>query len=256
MSVPVAVVGAGPAGLVIGHMLHRAGISFVLLERHPQTDLARRPKAPAPGHLAHKGFFQLVPGHTLGRPPGRGGARAGNARRFCPRPAGRMGACPAARPVVGSLVRSRLRRCGPGVAACQLQRPDRAGPHLDAHPHQDSGGRMCRPRTSSPSGSAMARALDRLARLRAVLQGLRRSLAGSGSCGPGTVHPRADGMVRSDVARAQLHEQAGRETESDIETSGAPTGSTVGAPDLPLQWGERWDSNPRHPGPQPGALTN
>jgi hypothetical protein len=21
-------------------------------------------------------------------------------------------------------------------------------------------------------------------------------------------------------------------------------------------WGERWDSNPRHPGPQPGALTN
>ena len=45
MSVPVAVVGAGPAGLVIGHMLQRAGISFVLLERHPQPDLARRPKA-------------------------------------------------------------------------------------------------------------------------------------------------------------------------------------------------------------------
>ena len=45
MSVPVAVVGAGPAGLVIGHMLQRAGISFVLLERHPQRDLARRPKA-------------------------------------------------------------------------------------------------------------------------------------------------------------------------------------------------------------------
>ncbi len=22
------------------------------------------------------------------------------------------------------------------------------------------------------------------------------------------------------------------------------------------QWGERWDSNPRHPGPQPGALTS
>jgi p-hydroxybenzoate 3-monooxygenase len=45
MRVPVAVVGAGPAGLVIGHILLRAGISFVLLERHPQSDLARRPKA-------------------------------------------------------------------------------------------------------------------------------------------------------------------------------------------------------------------
>lgn len=45
MNVPVAVVGAGPAGLVIGNMLQRAGISFVLLERHPQADLARRPKA-------------------------------------------------------------------------------------------------------------------------------------------------------------------------------------------------------------------
>ena len=41
----VAIVGAGPAGLVIGHMLQRAGISFVLLERHLQADLARRPKA-------------------------------------------------------------------------------------------------------------------------------------------------------------------------------------------------------------------
>jgi p-hydroxybenzoate 3-monooxygenase len=45
MSVPVAVVGAGPAGLVIGHMLQRAGISFVLLERHPEEGLARQPKA-------------------------------------------------------------------------------------------------------------------------------------------------------------------------------------------------------------------
>src|SRR5277367_1661595 len=45
MRVPVAVVGAGPAGLVIGHILLRAGIPFVLLERHPQSALARRPKA-------------------------------------------------------------------------------------------------------------------------------------------------------------------------------------------------------------------
>jgi p-hydroxybenzoate 3-monooxygenase len=45
MSVPVAIAGAGPAGLVIGNMLQRAGISFVLLERHPQAELTRRPKA-------------------------------------------------------------------------------------------------------------------------------------------------------------------------------------------------------------------
>ncbi len=41
----VGIVGAGPAGLVIGHMLQRAGISFVLLERHAHEDIARRPKA-------------------------------------------------------------------------------------------------------------------------------------------------------------------------------------------------------------------
>ena len=45
MSVTVAIVGAGPAGLVIGNMLQREGISFVLLERHLQPELARRPKA-------------------------------------------------------------------------------------------------------------------------------------------------------------------------------------------------------------------
>ena len=41
----VAIVGAGPAGLVVGHLLRRAGISFVLLERHTVADLAGRPKA-------------------------------------------------------------------------------------------------------------------------------------------------------------------------------------------------------------------
>lgn len=41
----VAIVGAGPAGLVLGHMLQRAGISFVLLERHAREDIASRPKA-------------------------------------------------------------------------------------------------------------------------------------------------------------------------------------------------------------------
>ena len=35
---------------------------------------------------------------------------------------------------------------------------------------------------------------------------------------------------------------------------GGPAVSRLGPPDLLLQWGERWDLNPRHPGPQPGAL--
>jgi p-hydroxybenzoate 3-monooxygenase len=41
----VGIAGAGPAGLVIGHLLRRAGISFALLERSPHQELARRPKA-------------------------------------------------------------------------------------------------------------------------------------------------------------------------------------------------------------------
>jgi p-hydroxybenzoate 3-monooxygenase len=45
MRAKVAIVGAGPAGLVIGHLLRRAGISFVLLERHAPDELTLRPKA-------------------------------------------------------------------------------------------------------------------------------------------------------------------------------------------------------------------
>ncbi len=41
----VAIVGAGPAGLVLGHLLERARIPFVLLERHVRTDVAGAPKA-------------------------------------------------------------------------------------------------------------------------------------------------------------------------------------------------------------------
>jgi p-hydroxybenzoate 3-monooxygenase len=43
--VTAGIVGAGPAGLVIAHLLQRAGIPFVLLERHRQADVAGRPKA-------------------------------------------------------------------------------------------------------------------------------------------------------------------------------------------------------------------
>ena len=43
----VAIVGAGPAGLVIAHLLHRAGIDFVVLERHPRDGMEGLAKAGA-----------------------------------------------------------------------------------------------------------------------------------------------------------------------------------------------------------------
>src|ERR1700751_4725763 len=41
----VAIVGAGPAGLVIAHLLQREAIPFVVFERQALADLASRPKA-------------------------------------------------------------------------------------------------------------------------------------------------------------------------------------------------------------------
>ena len=41
----VAIVGAGPAGLVLAHLLYREGIPFVVFERKTQADLCRLPKA-------------------------------------------------------------------------------------------------------------------------------------------------------------------------------------------------------------------
>jgi p-hydroxybenzoate 3-monooxygenase len=41
----IAIVGAGPAGLVIAHLLQREAIPFVVLERQALADLCRRPKA-------------------------------------------------------------------------------------------------------------------------------------------------------------------------------------------------------------------
>jgi p-hydroxybenzoate 3-monooxygenase len=42
---PVAIVGAGPAGLVLAHLLARARVPFVQLERQARAELARLPKA-------------------------------------------------------------------------------------------------------------------------------------------------------------------------------------------------------------------
>jgi len=41
----VGIVGCGPAGLVLAHLLARAGISFVVVERHTRADVAGYPKA-------------------------------------------------------------------------------------------------------------------------------------------------------------------------------------------------------------------
>jgi p-hydroxybenzoate 3-monooxygenase len=41
----VIIVGAGPAGLVLGHLLHRERIPFIVLERHLRADLPGLPKA-------------------------------------------------------------------------------------------------------------------------------------------------------------------------------------------------------------------
>ncbi len=43
----VAIVGAGPAGLVLAYLLRRAGVAFVLLERHAREELRSLPKAGA-----------------------------------------------------------------------------------------------------------------------------------------------------------------------------------------------------------------
>ena len=41
----IAIVGAGPAGLVVAHLLQREGIPFVVFGRQTQADLCRLPKA-------------------------------------------------------------------------------------------------------------------------------------------------------------------------------------------------------------------
>jgi p-hydroxybenzoate 3-monooxygenase len=66
----VCIVGAGPAGLVTAHLLQRAGISFVVLERQEAGGLRARVKA---GLIEHRTVELLSP-HGLADPIiGRGG---------------------------------------------------------------------------------------------------------------------------------------------------------------------------------------
>ena len=41
----IAIAGAGPAGLVLAHLLHRKGVPFVVFERKSRDELCRLPKA-------------------------------------------------------------------------------------------------------------------------------------------------------------------------------------------------------------------
>jgi p-hydroxybenzoate 3-monooxygenase len=66
----VCIVGAGPAGLVTAHLLQRAGISFVVLERQDADGLCARVKA---GLIEHR-TVELLGRYGLADPiAGRGG---------------------------------------------------------------------------------------------------------------------------------------------------------------------------------------
>ena len=52
----VAIVGAGPAGLVLAHLLDQASIPFIVVERQTFPDLGRRPKA---GMIEYRTVQQL-----------------------------------------------------------------------------------------------------------------------------------------------------------------------------------------------------
>jgi p-hydroxybenzoate 3-monooxygenase len=69
----VCIVGAGPAGLVTAHLLHRAGISFVVLERQDADGLRARVKA---GMIEHRTVELLRP-HGLADPIVGHGRRMG-----------------------------------------------------------------------------------------------------------------------------------------------------------------------------------
>ena len=69
----VCIVGAGPAGLVTAHLLHRAGVPFVLLERQQADQLRVRVKA---GMIEHR-TVELLRRHGLAGPIDSGGMRVG-----------------------------------------------------------------------------------------------------------------------------------------------------------------------------------
>ena len=62
MRVPVVIIGAGPAGLILSHLLDRAGIGSIVLEKHTQSYVEERVRA---GVLEH-GTVEMLVGMGLG----------------------------------------------------------------------------------------------------------------------------------------------------------------------------------------------
>src|SRR5689334_16365567 len=62
MRTQVAIVGAGPAGLMLSHLLYRQGIESVILERHDRAYIERRLRA---GVLEH-GTAELLRASGIG----------------------------------------------------------------------------------------------------------------------------------------------------------------------------------------------
>jgi p-hydroxybenzoate 3-monooxygenase len=60
----VAIAGAGPAGLILAHLLRRGGIPFVVLEKRSRDALGRQPKA---GLIEHR-TVQLLKGEGIAGP--------------------------------------------------------------------------------------------------------------------------------------------------------------------------------------------
>jgi p-hydroxybenzoate 3-monooxygenase len=49
------IIGAGPAGLVIGHILHQSGIPFLIIERQQRSELRALTKAGLMGRTSPVG---------------------------------------------------------------------------------------------------------------------------------------------------------------------------------------------------------
>src|SRR5690349_22253528 len=67
----VGIIGAGPAGLMLGHLLHRAGIDSVVLERRSEEHVVERVRA----GVLEQGTVDLLTGTGLGERLQREGMR-------------------------------------------------------------------------------------------------------------------------------------------------------------------------------------
>ena len=65
MRTQVAIIGAGPAGLMLGHLLHLRGIDSVILENRSRDYVIERVRA----GVLEQGTVDLMTATGVGRPP-------------------------------------------------------------------------------------------------------------------------------------------------------------------------------------------